>query len=264
MATAVFSILLAVNLLGQESAAARILEIRVYTLKAGTRDAFHERFLRESLPMLQRRRVDVVAYGPSLDDAVSYYLVRSFESLEQRTRSEDEFYSSREWREGPREAVLAAIETYSTVVVRAGRDTVNALRRLVAPAPGGHMPDSVTATASDITTLLALNDAYIRSVQHSDVQKFREILADDFLCSLPDGSHLDRDAFLKHVAKPPQISGLEAHDVNVRVMGDFALVHARTTYIRDSDGTPAAGRYTDAWARRNGRWVAIAAHVTRH
>ena len=125
------------------------------------------------------------------------------------------------------------------------------------------MPNS-TGSASDVTTLLALNEDYIRSVQHSDVKKFREILADDFLASLPDGSQLNRDAFLSHVAKPPQISKLQAHDVNVRVMGDFALVHARTTYIRDNDGKPGAGLYTDAWARRNGRWVAVAAHVTRN
>ena len=29
------------------------------------------------------------------------------------------------------------------------------------------------------------------------------------------------------------------------------------------DGTPGSGRYTDVWARRNGQWLAVAAHVTR-
>jgi NIPSNAP len=109
----------------------RILEIRVYTLKKGTREAFHQRFLRESLPMLRRRAVDVVAYGPSLHDADSYYLARSFASLDDRTRSEDAFYGSSEWINGPRDAVLAAIETYSTVVVRADDQALEALRRLV-------------------------------------------------------------------------------------------------------------------------------------
>jgi uncharacterized protein (TIGR02246 family) len=119
------------------------------------------------------------------------------------------------------------------------------------------------ATASDVSTLLALNDAYIRAVQTSDVQRFREILADDFLCSLSDGSHIDRDAFLKQTAAPATISNLQAHDVNVRVMGDFALIHARTTFTT-ADGRAGASRYTDTWARRDGRWVAIAAHVTRY
>ena len=47
----------------------------------------------------------------------------------------------------------------------------------------------------------------------------------------------------------------------VRVLGEVALVHARTTFLRD--GRPGRGRYTDVWARRRGRWLAVAAHVTR-
>ena len=110
--------------------------------------------------------------------------------------------------------------------------------------------------------LVDLNAAYIHSVQHSDVERFEQLLAEDFLCSLPDGSLLDRQQFLEYTARPVQISNLDAHDVNVRVMGDFAIIHARTSY-RGADGRPAAGRYTDVWARRNGRWLAVAAHVTR-
>jgi hypothetical protein len=45
-------------------------------------------------------------------------------------------------------------------------------------------------------------------------------------------------------------------------MGDFALIHARTTYTL-ADGRAGSGRYTDAWAKRNGRWLAVSAHVTR-
>jgi ketosteroid isomerase-like protein len=116
---------------------------------------------------------------------------------------------------------------------------------------------------SDLGTLVELNQDYIRSVQTSDVQRFREILADDFLCSLPDGSLVDRDRFLHQTAQPVTISNLEAHDVNVRIMGDVAIVHARTTY-KTADGRSASGRYTDVWARRNGRWLAVSAHVTRN
>ena len=116
---------------------------------------------------------------------------------------------------------------------------------------------------SDLTTLIELNRDYIRSVQTSDVQRFREILADDFLCSLPDGSLVDRDRFLEQTARPVTISNLEAHDVNVRLMGDFAIVHARTTYTT-ANGSAGSGRYTDVWARRRGRWLAVSAHVTRN
>jgi len=115
---------------------------------------------------------------------------------------------------------------------------------------------------SDLQTLLDLNRDYIRSVQTSDVGRFDEILADDFVCSNPDGSLVDREGFLNQTARPATISDLEAHDVKVRIMGDFAIIHARTTYTMP-DGRSGAGRYTDVWARRNGDWLAVSAHVTR-
>jgi uncharacterized protein (TIGR02246 family) len=116
--------------------------------------------------------------------------------------------------------------------------------------------------ASDLDVLMWLNDEYIQSVKQSDVSRFREILADDFLCTMPDGSIVDRDQFLEHIAKPYALGNLQADDVNVRLMGDVAIVHARTTFTQP-DGTPGSGRYTDVWARRDGRWLAVAAHVTR-
>ena len=49
-----------------------------------------------------------------------------------------------------------------------------------------------TATRSDLDALTALNGDYIHSVQHSNVQRFDQILAEDFLCSNPDGSLVER------------------------------------------------------------------------
>jgi len=121
---------------------------------------------------------------------------------------------------------------------------------------------TTVATASDLETLTALNRDYIASVQHSDVRRFEQILADDFLCSHPDGSQVDRARFLEQTARPVTISKLEALDVNVRLMGDFAIIHARTSFAL-ADGRPGSGRYTDVWARRGGRWLCVSAHVTR-
>jgi ketosteroid isomerase-like protein len=118
------------------------------------------------------------------------------------------------------------------------------------------------ASTSDLATLTELNRDYISSVQNSDVRRFEEMLADDFLCSHPDGSLVDRTRFLEQTARPVSISNLQAHDVNVRLMGDFAIIHARTAYT-GPDGRPGGGRYTDVWARRDGRWLCVSAHVTR-
>jgi ketosteroid isomerase-like protein len=119
------------------------------------------------------------------------------------------------------------------------------------------------AVAQDLDLLTKLNADYIDSVQTSNVGRFREILADDFLASLPDGSLLDRAQFLEMTAKPVTIRNLTAHDVKIRIMGDIAIIHGRTTYTL-ANGGQGSGRYTDVWAKRNGRWLAVAAHVTRN
>jgi ketosteroid isomerase-like protein len=119
-----------------------------------------------------------------------------------------------------------------------------------------------TAARSDVATLEQLNRDYITAVQTSDVRRFDEILAEDFLCSNPDGSLVDRKAFLAQTARPVSISNLHAQDVVVRILGDVAIIHARTTYTL-ADGRAGSGRYTDVWARRDGRWLAVSAHVTR-
>ena len=119
-----------------------------------------------------------------------------------------------------------------------------------------------TETPTDIGALTALNREYIHSVQHGDVQRFDEILAEDFLCSNPDGSLVDKKQFLAQSARPVTISGLAAEEVKVRIIGDVAITHARTSYFT-ADGEQRNGRYTDVWALRDGKWLAVSAHVTR-
>jgi ketosteroid isomerase-like protein len=239
-----------------EAQSSAVLEVRVYTLKPGVREEFHRRFVQDSLPLLQRASVDVVAFGPSLHDRDSYYLMRRFDSLEARDRAETRFYGSREWREGPRDAVLAAIASYSTVVITIDPSTLKGLRAMPTPAT------STDPTADDLAALARLNDEYIDAVRTSNVQRFGEILGDDFLCTMADGTLLDRAAFLTLAAKPTTAHSLQVHDVTVRLLGDTAIVHAATTFTHP-DGRPGRGRYTDVWARREGRWVAVAAQFMR-
>ena len=115
---------------------------------------------------------------------------------------------------------------------------------------------------TDQETLAVLNKDYIDSVQNGDVKRFEELLAQDFYCSNPDGSIVDRSGFLAQTARPVAIKGLKGEDVMIRMFGDVAIIHGRTTYT-GGDGRPAQGRYTDVWQKQNGRWCTISAHVTR-
>jgi len=115
-----------------------------------------------------------------------------------------------------------------------------------------------------LETLRQLNADYIQAVVTSDVECFdQRLLATEFLNTNPDGSIVDREAFLAQIGKPTAVTGLKCEDVRVRLFGEFAVVHARTTYIKP-DGQAGSGRYTDVWALQDGRWLCIAAHVTRN
>jgi len=120
----------------------------------------------------------------------------------------------------------------------------------------------VLTMANNETTLEALNREYIRSVSEADVRWFDANLAPDFVNTNPDCSLVDRAGFLAQIGRGSTVKNLDIEDVLIRQLGDVALIHARTTYVK-ADGQPGAGRYTDVWARRDGRWICVAANVTR-
>ncbi len=109
---------------------ASIIEIRTLNLKPGTRADFQRIYIERSLPLLKRWKQDVVAHGPSLHDQNTYYVSRRFDSLSHREQSEDAFYSSDDWRKGPREALLSLIESYYDAVFEADEATIQGLRRI--------------------------------------------------------------------------------------------------------------------------------------
>lgn len=117
-------------------------------------------------------------------------------------------------------------------------------------------------SGDDLAILAGLNADYVSAVQNGNVKRFELLLAEDFRCSNPDGSIVDKKGFLNQTALPVTIRGLEAHQVEIRLFGDIAVIHARTQY-RTSHGEPRHGRYTDVWAKQAGTWRCVAAHVTR-
>ena len=97
---------------------AGVVEIRTYKLLPGTGHEFHRTVVDEVMPLLERRGTKVVAFGPSLDDADLYFLLRAYENVDDLQASQDEFYGSDEWRSGPREAIVSRIESSISVVTQ--------------------------------------------------------------------------------------------------------------------------------------------------
>ncbi len=104
------------------------VEFLTINLKPGTRDEFHRIYVERSLPLQKRWHIDVIASGPSLLDENTYYAIRRFDSLAHRQESEDAFYGSDDWRNGPREDLLGRIESLSQFVLEVDEATVQGLR----------------------------------------------------------------------------------------------------------------------------------------
>jgi hypothetical protein len=104
------------------------VEIRTYSLKPGRAGEFDRLMRTQAVPMLLRWGFDVVAQGLSADGDDRGYLVRAYRDLTHREASEDIFYGSTEWLDGPREPILDCIEDYGSVVLELPAGTVDALR----------------------------------------------------------------------------------------------------------------------------------------
>ena len=94
-----------------------ITEIRIYKFKTNSSEIFFKVFTEQSLPMMKRWKINVVDFGFSLIDKESFYLIRSYESVDQRKESQDAFYGSDEWINGPEKEIMNCIDTYKTVVI---------------------------------------------------------------------------------------------------------------------------------------------------
>jgi hypothetical protein len=94
-----------------------VTEIRIYKLKENKAALFYKVFLEQSLPMMKRWQVNILDYGFSLIDNDSFYLIRSYESIEHRSESQNAFYGSDEWINGPEKLIMECIHTYNTSVV---------------------------------------------------------------------------------------------------------------------------------------------------
>jgi ketosteroid isomerase-like protein len=116
--------------------------------------------------------------------------------------------------------------------------------------------------SADDAELSQLNRDYVRAVEERNPHWFDEHLAEDFTNTYADGTFADRAEFIARVARDSGLSNRRLLDVAIRRMGDFAIIHARTT-CNASSGAEVLTRYTDIWARRDGRWVCVSAQLTR-
>ena len=104
-----------------------VLDIRTYRTVPGGRDELIRIMAEETVPMLRRYGIEVVAFGPSLQDDDLALLIRFFESMQERDEKIESFYESEEWLSHYDERVMALIANYHVVVIPASHDAATAL-----------------------------------------------------------------------------------------------------------------------------------------
>ncbi len=88
-----------------------LVEFRTYKLRAGEGVAFHHIMGNESVPLLIAAGTSVIGYGNSAGDNDAYVLIRAYTSEQDRKTSQEAFYSSDVWRNGPRNSIISRIDT---------------------------------------------------------------------------------------------------------------------------------------------------------
>ena len=86
-----------------------------------------------------------------------------------------------------------------------------------------------TRAQTDVDTLEQLNRDYIASIQTSDVRRFDQILAEEFYCSNPDGSLVDRAAFLLQTA--PRHALLSLRRGEIEDMAHIYVIHENDAWV---------------------------------
>jgi uncharacterized protein (TIGR02246 family) len=99
-----------------------------------------------------------------------------------------------------------------------------------------------------------------------DVDQLSRLWADDFVSTMADGRVTSGKKRLEALrARKPDASSQvtnENQQVDVRVEGDWALVLVTSSWLESGKRLGAPYQATHVWAKRDGRWRLIAAHIS--
>lgn len=94
-----------------------IVEILTYRLKPGTAGGFAEAMAKESELLHKDAGIDILFHGAISGDPLIYILARQYTNRTTMERQLSEFYGSKPWRDGPRQAIVDAIDTTDQMIV---------------------------------------------------------------------------------------------------------------------------------------------------
>lgn len=124
---------------------------------------------------------------------------------------------------------------------------------------------SAFAIDTEASKILALEKRWNDAYQRSDVVMMNELLSDDYIITIEDGSTFSKTGYIAHNGNSTiRVAVSEMSDLSIRLHGDTAVVtgvyHERGT----ENGKPYEyrDRLTDVWMNSRGHWQLIASHYS--
>jgi ketosteroid isomerase-like protein len=104
------------------------------------------------------------------------------------------------------------------------------------------------------------------ALSNADVDALSRLWADDFVSTMADGRVTTGKKRLESLRKqkPDANSHVtnENQQVDVHVQGDWALVLVTSSWVASGKTVGSQYQATHIWAKRNGQWRLIAAHIS--
>jgi len=125
-----------------------------------------------------------------------------------------------------------------------------------APADRSSVAQALTQTEHDWFVAMVANDQV----------KLDQIVADDWAGLGPDGTTTTKNAYLAEIQSGTlKINSFQMGPLDVKVVGDVAVVQGSDTESSFYQGKDSSGKWiwTDVFARRNGKWVAVRSQISK-
>jgi ketosteroid isomerase-like protein len=133
-------------------------------------------------------------------------------------------------------------------------------------APPPASPNS--SAAENVEGVISqLEHEWVRAIVNKDTAMLDQLLADDFNGTSPTAHTYNKSMAIEDVkAGHYVVDVMDLDDVAVNAYGDVAVAFTSQEEKSRYEGTDVSGHYhfTDVWAKKDGRWQAVASHGTRY
>ena len=122
--------------------------------------------------------------------------------------------------------------------------------------------------AGEAQAIRAAERDRLRSLVAKDIERARQLHADDFQLIAPDGATFSKDQYLGAIAcgELDYVVFEVDSPINVRLHGDAAIIRYRSAIevVFQMQRMPLHGFWhTDVYEKHSGRWRALWSHATR-